>query len=131
MAGVSGINGNISISGAMGGSIKSWNANFTRPTVDVTVFGGGTRNRAVGICDITGSMTGTMNNSLSPALAFTGNTAPADITLTATTGKTLVFKAIIDSFTIGCAVDGEATYSANFSVASTAASFAGGVTASW
>lgn len=131
MAGVSGINGNISISGAMGGSIKSWNANFTRPSVDVTVFGGGNRNRAAGICDITGSMTGTMNNSLSPALAFTGNTAPADITLTAATGKTIVFKAIIDSFTIGCAVDGEATYSANFSVASTAASFSAGVTAAW
>jgi hypothetical protein len=76
-------------------------------------------------------MTGSLDNGTSPTVAFSGNTAAADITLTAETGNTLVFKAIIDSFTVGVAVDGEATFSANFAIASTQASFASAVTTTW
>jgi hypothetical protein len=131
MAGISGVNGNIAISGAIGGIIKSWTANFTRATTDITGFTNATRNRAIGIIDVTGSMTGSLDNSLTPTLAFSGNTSAASLTLTAETGNTLVFNAIIDSFTVGVAVDGEATFSANFAIASTAASFASAVTTTW
>jgi len=131
MAGISGVNGNITFSGALGGNIKSWTANFTRASVDISAFGGATRNRAVGLIDLTGSMTGSLDNTTSPTVAFTGNTVAANITLTAETGNTLVFPAIIDSFTVGVAVDGEATFSANYAIASTATTFAGAVTASW
>ncbi|NQX03160.1 hypothetical protein HQ447_21080 [bacterium] len=131
MAGISGLNGNIAISGAIGGIIKSWTANFTRATTDITGFTNATRNRAIGIIDVTGSMTGSLDSATSPTVAFTGNTAAADITLTAETGNTLVFKAIIDSFTVGVAVDGEATFSANYAIASTAATFAAAVAATW
>jgi len=131
MAGLSGVNGNITFANALGGNIKSWTANFTRASVDISAFGGATRNRAVGLIDVTGSMTGTLDSATSPTVAFSGNTAAASITLTADSGNTIVFPAIIDSFTVGVAVDGEATFSANYGIASSATSFAGAVTASW
>ena len=130
MAGISGVNGNITFGSAIGGVIKSWTANFTRAGVDITGFGNVTRNRTIGIIDVTGSMTGSMDSTLAPTLAFTGNTAAATLTLTAETGNTLLFPVIVDSFTIGLAVDGEATFSANYAIASTATTFAGAVTAS-
>ena len=131
MAGISGINGDITFSGAKGGVLKSWTANFTRAGVDITGFGNATRNRAIGIIDVTGSMTGSMDSTLAPTLAFSGNTAAATLTLTAETGNTLAFAVIVDSFTIGLAVDGEATFSANYAIASTATSFASAVNPSW
>jgi hypothetical protein len=36
----------------------------------------------------------------------------------------MIFSAIMDSISVGVAVDGEATFSANYAIASTAASFA-------
>lgn len=131
MAGISGVNGNITFSNALGGIIKSWTANFTRASTDITGFGNATRNRAVGIIDVTGSMTGSMDNGTSPTVAFSGNTSAATLTLTAETGNTLAFPVLIDSFTIGLAVDGEATFSANYAIASTSTTFAGAVTATW
>ena len=131
MAGISGVNGNITFSNAIGGVIKSWTANFTRAGVDITGFGNATRNRAIGIIDVTGSMTGSMDSTSSPTIAFSGNTAAATLTLTADSGNTLAFPVIVDSFTIGLAVDGEATFSANYAIASTATNFAGAVTATW
>ena len=131
MAGISGVNGNIAISNAIGGIIKSWTANFTRASTDITGFTNATRNRAIGIIDVTGSMTGSLDNGTSPTVAFTGNTAAADITLTAEGGNTLLFKAILDSFTVGVAVDGEATFSCNYAIASTATAFTSAVTISW
>jgi hypothetical protein len=131
MAGISGVNGNITFGSAIGGVIKSWTANFTRTNTDITGFGNATRNRATGIIDVTGSMTGSMDSTLAPTLAFSGNTAAATLTLTAETGNTLAFPVIVDSFTIGLAVDGEATFSANYAIASTSTTFAGAVTATW
>ena len=131
MAGISGVNGNIAITNAIGGIIKSWTANFTRASTDITGFTNVTRNRAIGIIDVTGSMTGSLDNGTSPTVAFSGNTAAADITLTAEGGNTLVFKAILDSFTVGVAVDGEATFACNYAIASTATAFTSAVTVSW
>ena len=131
MAGMSGVAGNVAMTGCIGGIIKSWTANFTRASTDITGFTNATRNRAIGIIDVTGSMTGSLDNGTSPTVAFTGNTAAADITLTAEGGNTLLFKAILDSFTVGVAVDGEATFSANFGIASTATAFTSAVTVTW
>ncbi len=131
MAGISGIGGNIALSGAIGGVIKSWTANFTRASVDITGFTGATRNRAPGIIDVTGSMTGSLDASLAPTLAFSANTAAATITLTAETGNTLAFPVLMDSIAVGVAVDGEATFSANFAIASTATAFTSAVTVTW
>lgn len=132
MAGMSGIGGNIALSGAIGGNIKSWTANFTRASVDITAFGGATRNRTPGIIDLTGSMTGIIDGTVNPLISFTGNTVAASITLTCQSSDTIVFPALIDAFTLGVAVDGEATFSANFAIASTATAFTSAVTAaSW
>ena len=131
MPGISGVNGNIAITNAIGGIIKSWTANFTRATTDITGFTNAARNRAIGIIDVTGSMTGSLDNGTSPTVAFSGNTAAADITLTAESGNTLVFKAILDSFTVGVAVDGEATFACNYAIASTQTAFTSAVTVSW
>lgn len=132
MAGMSGIGGNIALSDAIGGVIKTWTANFTRASVDITGFGNATRNRASGIIDITGSMTGTIDGAINPLISFTGNTSPASITLTCQASDTIVFPVLIDAFTLGVAVDGEATFSANFAIASTATAFTSAVTAaSW
>ena len=135
MAGMSGVGGNIAMSGCIGGVIKSWTANLTRPSTDITGFGNATKNRAVGIIDLTGSMSGSLADNLSPTLAFSGNTAAVSLTLgcsgPGTTVNTLTFDAIIDSISIGVAVDGEATFSANFGIASTATSFTGAVTVAW
>ena len=132
MAGMSGVGGNIAMASCIGGVIKSWTANLTRPSTDITGFGNATRNRAVGIIDLTGSMSGSLSDSLSPTLAFSGNTAAVSLTLgcsgPGTTVNTLTFDAIIDSISIGVAVDGEATFSANFGIASTAAAFTSAVT---
>jgi len=135
MAGMSGVGGNIAMASCIGGVIKSWTANLTRPSTDITGFGNATRNRAVGIIDLTGSMSGSLSDSLSPTLAFSGNTAAVSLTLgcsgPGTTVNTLTFDAIIDSISIGVAVDGEATFSANFGIASTAAAFTSAVTIAW
>ena len=130
MAGMSGVGGNISMSNSIGGIIKSWTANFTRPSTDITGFGNATRNRAVGLIDITGSMSGFLDTGTSPTVAFSGNTAAVQILLSAETNTTasnanaMIFSAIMDSISVGVAVDGEATFSANFGIASTATSFA-------
>jgi hypothetical protein len=80
-------------------------------------------------------MTGSLDTGTSPTVAFSGNTAAVSLTLgcsgPGTTLNYLQFDAIIDSISIGVAVDGEATFSANFGIASTATSFAGAVTVSW
>ena len=131
MAAISGVGGNIALSGAIGGVIKSWTANFTRSNTDTTAFGNVARNRAVGIIDCTGSMTGSMDNTTSPFLAFTGNTVAASLTLTAESGNTLAFSAVIDSFTVGCAVDGEASFSANFQIATTATAITSAIVSTW
>lgn len=135
MAGMSGVGGNIAMSGCLGGVIKSWTANLSRPSTDITGFGNATKNRAVGIIDLTGSMSGSLSYALAPTLAFSGNTAAVALTLgcsgPGSTVNTLTFNAIMDSISIGVAVDGEASFSANFGIASTEATFGAAVVVAW
>ena len=132
MAGLSGVNGNITFANALGGNIKSWTANFTRATTDITGFQGATRNRAIGIQDVTGSLTGSIDDTLMPLLgiASTSATSPVSLTLTAQGGNTIAFLALIDSVTLGVAVDGEATFACNYAIASTQTAYTSAVTTS-
>jgi len=132
MAGMSGVAGNVAMAGCIGGIIKSWTANFTRATTDITGFTNATRNRAIGISDVTGSLTGSIDDSalLMPliGIASTSATSPVSLTLTAQGGNTIAFLALIDSVTLGVAVDGEATFSCNYAIASTATAYTSAVT---
>ena len=130
MAGMSGVAGNVAMAGCIGGIIKSWTANFTRATTDITGFQGATRNRAIGIQDVTGSLTGSIDDSLMPLLGIASVTSPVSLTLTAQGGNTIAFLALIDSVTLGVAVDGEATFSCNYAIASTATAYTSAVTTS-
>ena len=130
MAGMSGVAGNVVMTGCLGGIIKSWTANFTRATTDITGFQGATRNRAIGIQDVTGSLTGSIDDTLMPLLgiASTTATAPVTWTLTAQGGNPIASLALIDSVTLGVAVDGEATFACNYAIASTATAYTNAVT---
>jgi len=132
MAGMSGVAGNVAMAGCIGGIIKSWTANFTRATTDITGFTNATRNRAIGIGDVTGSLTGSIDDSalLMPliGIASTSATSPVSLTLTAQGGNTIAFLALIDSVTLGVAVDGEATFSCNYAIASTATAYTSAIT---
>lgn len=133
MAGMNGVDGNVSMSGAIGGVVRVWSANFTRVLSDITGFGNAFNNRTPGIFDITGSMSGVMDDTLAPTLAFTGNTAAAALTLTAQTGNTIVFPALFSDITISSDKKADAPFSANFAIASTATTFdgAGGCIVTW
>ena len=132
MAGMSGVAGNVAMTGCIGGIIKSWTANFTRATTDITGFTNAARNRAIGIQDVTGSLTGSIDDTLMPLLgiASTSATSPVTLTLTAQGGNTIAFLALIDSVTLGVAVDGEATFCCNYAIASTATAYTSAVTTS-
>ncbi len=132
MAGMSGLAGNVTITNTIdtttliGAVVKSWSANFSRNMVDTTGFTNAARNRAIGVVDITGSVSGSCDASvnMSPLQAFTKGTTPETLTLIAESGHTIQFPAIFDSFNVGVAVDGEATYSANFQIAAANTAFA-------
>jgi hypothetical protein len=129
MAAISGISGNVS-GLTFGGIIKNWTANLTRATVDVSAFGNPARNRVAGIVDITGSFSGTMDNGTSPT-NFLSVTSSAVLTLTAETGNTIAFSALIESCSMGVAVDGEATVNYTFALANTVTSITSAISATW
>jgi len=129
MAAISGISGNVS-GLTFGGVIKNWTANLTRATVDVSAFGNPARNRVAGIVDITGSFSGTMDSATSPT-NFLSVTASAVLTLTAETGNTIAFSALIESCSMGVAVDGEATVNYTFALANTVTSITSAISATW
>ncbi|CAB4184768.1 hypothetical protein UFOVP1575_6 [uncultured Caudovirales phage] len=129
MAAISGISGNVS-GLTFGGVIKNWTANLTRATVDVSAFGNPARNRVAGIVDITGSFSGTMDSGTSPT-NFLSVTSSAVLTLTAESGNTIAFSALIESCSMGVAVDGEATVNYTFALANTQATLGSAVSATW
>ena len=129
MAAISGISGNVS-GLTFGGVIKNWTANLTRATVDVSAFGNPARNRVTGIVDITGSFAGTMDSGTSPT-NFLSVTSSAVLTLTAESGNTIAFSALIESCSMGVAVDGEATVNYTFALANTVTSITSAISATW
>jgi hypothetical protein len=129
MAAISGISGNVS-GLTFGGVIKNWTANLTRATVDVSAFGNPARNRVAGIVDMTGSFSGTMDSGTSPT-NFLSVTSSAVLTLTAESGNTIAFSALIESCSMGVAVDGEATVNYTFALANTVTSITSAISATW
>ena len=71
MAGMSGVAGNVAMAGCIGGIIKSWTANFTRATTDITGFQNAARKRAIGTPDVTGSLTGQIDHPLKTLVGIT------------------------------------------------------------
>lgn len=135
MAGISGANGNVSFSGAVG-LIKSWTANVAPSEIDISAFGSVGKQRMHGILDITGTIVATMDSGSSPVNSsawFIQSAAGATCTLTAETGNTLAFNALIRSADISVDVNGEATVTYNYQLNAPAAAtnYAACVTVAW
>ena len=135
MAAISGTTGNVSLAGAVG-LIKSWTANVAPAEIDITAFGSVGKQRLNGILDITGTIVATMDNGSSPVSTsswFVVSNSGATATLTAETGNTLAFNALIRSADISVDVNGEATVTYNYQLnaPTNATSYAACVTVAW
>ena len=135
MAAISGANGNVSLAGAVG-LIKSWTANVAPAEIDISAFGSVGKQRMHGILDITGTIVATMDNGSSPLSSsawFVQSAAGATATLTAESGNTIAFNALIRSCDMSVDVNGEAsvTYNYQLNAPSNATSYAACVTTTW
>jgi len=135
MAAISGTNGNVSLSGAVG-LIKSWTANVAPAEIDISAFGSVGKQRLNGILDITGTIVAIMDNGSSPlstASWFVVTSTGATATLTAESGNTIAFNALIRSCDMSVDVNGEAsvTYNYQLNAPSNATSYAACVTTTW
>lgn len=117
MAGISGANGNVSLAGAHG-LIKSWTANVAPAEIDISAFGSIGKQRMHGIFDVTGTIVAVMDsasaNSPLSTNWFAQTATGAALTLTAETGNSLAFNALIRSADISVDVNGEATVTYNY-----------------
>jgi len=135
MAAISGTNGNVSLSGAVG-LIKSWTANVAPAEIDISAFGSVGKQRLNGILDITGTIVAIMDNGSSPLSTsswFVVTSTGATATLTAESGNTIAFNALIRSCDMSVDVNGEAsvTYNYQLNAPSNATSYAACVTTTW
>jgi hypothetical protein len=134
MAAITGVTGNVSLSGAVG-LIKSWTANIAPAEIDITAFGNVGKSRAHGVLDITGNIVATMDNGSNPINTnwlVTGATG-ASLTLTAESGNTIVFNALIRSCDMSVDVNGSAdvTYNYQLNATGTATAYTSLVTVTW
>ncbi len=114
MASIVGTNGNVSATG-IGADFNAWNASLTVVESDVTKFGSLSRLVVPGLVSATFTASGTMSDDVQ-LFGDDGTVAAAHfqsgtVTLTADTGCTLAFGALITSFDISTAVGGDATFS--------------------
>ena len=114
MASIVGTNGNVSATG-IGADFNAWNASLTVVESDVTKFGSLSRLVVPGLVSATFTASGTMSDDVQ-LFGDDGTVAAAQfqsgtVTLTADTGCTLAFAALITSFDISTAVGGDATFS--------------------
>ena len=105
-----------------------WNATFSRQVSDVTGFGDYGRRRQLGVHDCTGSAGGFLQADVANSAPNLGGTAASatsvtdwlsagsDITLTAKSGCTYGFKAVISDGAISVAKTGDAAISLNFAL---------------
>lgn len=135
MAAIIGTSGNVSLAGAVG-LIKSWTANIAPAEIDISAFGSVGKQRAHGMLDITGTIVATMDSGSSPASSsswFVQGATGATCTLTAESGNTIAFNALIRSCDMSVDVNGEAnvTYNYQLSAPSSATNYAACVTVTW
>jgi len=111
----------VALSGAVG-LIKSWTANISTAEIDTTAFGNLGKSRAPGVLDVTGTIVATMDNGSNPVNTnwlSTANTG-ATLTLTAESGNTFSFNAVIRSVDLSVDVNGSADVTYNYQLNATA-----------
>lgn len=125
---IQGTNGACAITG-YASKINQWSANIQIKVVETTGFSdGGFRTREPVQIFLEGSAAGTLTYGdaagPAPTLSTLASLAPVSITLTATTGKTFTFSAVVTGISITRPVDGKADVTFNFKSA-------GPVTQTW
>ena len=106
---------------------SSWTMTISRVVSDVTAFDDTVRSKVGGIPEITGSLTGFLEDDADPD--FTGavlnnNYEGSAITLTAKSGNTWTGTAIVSNISVSTSKTGDCTVSLDFA-------FAGDVSESW
>tara|TARA_R110000868_G_scaffold129870_2_gene339113 strand:+ start:2464 stop:2886 length:423 start_codon:yes stop_codon:yes gene_type:complete len=107
-------------------TVKSWAANCTRVSTDITGFDDTARRRRLGLFDMTGSLTGSpMFGTTTSVITVTSlQTANSALVLglsagtNSSTGVTFSLTPVYDSFSFTSAKDGEATVAVTFQNAS-------------
>ena len=121
MASIVGTNGNVAATG-INADFNAWNASLTVVESDVTKFGSLSRLVVPGLVSATFTASGTMSDdaqlfgsdgTVAASMFQSGAANSTAVTLTADTGCTLAFGALITSFDISTAVGGDATFSMN------------------
>lgn len=100
-----------------------WNASFSRNVSDISAFGDSARRRRLGVADVSGSAGGFLiHDDPGPGVNTTDwSTDGVDMTLTAASGCTFAFGAIVSEIAISNAKTGDAAVSFNFQLSSGAA----------
>ena len=123
---IEGLGGNAAFTAGWTFKVASWSADYNVEVADTTGFGdGGFRAKAPVIASMTGSMAGTGQSATTvpvPAGMANGTTmsvgdlagATTTVTLTATTGCTYAFSAVITRLSMSRPVDGKMDVSADF-----------------
>ena len=120
-----GSDGNVTTATGYKAAINTWSASVSRATAQVTRFGdAGARRIASKVVDITGSAAGTplYNASTTSAFGIVSSGAASQITLqwndTGARLCSLQFSAVFNQVDFASAVDGDATVTFNFEIAS-------------
>lgn len=123
-----GNDGNVTLSSADEEfKVRSFAANLSRPSSDLTAFGDTGKRRRLGLIDLTGSLNAVMgvNSSASGSTTnFFVDTATAALTLTlfdSTNDSKIVANCTFNSFAFNSDKNGDATLTANFENADGAA----------
>ncbi len=114
MASIVGTNGNVSATG-IAADFNAWNASLNVVETDVTKFGSLSRLVVPGLVSATFTASGTMSDDVQlfgdDGVVAAAHFQSGTVTLTADTGCTLAFGALITAFDISTAVGGDATFS--------------------
>ena len=113
--------------GAHGIVVNSWSMTISRVVSDVTGFSDSVRTKLGGVSEITGSLTGFLDDGNTPS--FTAADLLTDyegtaITLTAQSGNTWAGTAIVSNINVSTSKTGDCTVSLDFAIT-------GDVTESW
>ena len=120
---VIGNDGNVTLSDAAEEfKVRSFAANLSRPSSDLTAFGDTGKRRRVGLLDLTGSLNAVIGVNTAGATntaSFYTSTATAALTLTVfdgtgTADAKIVANCVFNSFAFNSDKNGDATLTANF-----------------
>ena len=130
MAAILGYEGACALPSGHDALFQTWSCTFSNVVNDITSFGNTGVVRRLGIGDAQGSAGGFLKDgSDDPGVVTAENSVGATggaMTLTAQTGNTFAFSAVIDQISISSAVNGDASVTFNFLMADS-----DGVTQTW